>query len=175
MAADKKYNDLVEMLRKSTPELSNPELVRENILREIRREKTSDSILGPVGEFLFGWIYVGWLRRSLVTIAVAVIIIFGYQQAVIIRKINNLSGKRIQNGSAISTSITDDISSRVMYYRFTGKMMGEEKIDVSEKEINKLIIEINRLKLKYEDLIFMIENDPQLKEYFESKLNQETH
>lgn len=172
MDTDDKYRNLVEMLKRSTPVLSNPETVRDNVLREIRKAGKEAGLLSSTGEFLFGWIYVGWLRRSLVTIAAAVIFIFGYQQVVIIRKINNLSDQRIQNGSVVSTDFSDDIYNRMMYYRFTGKMMDGEEIHASENEINKLMVEINKLRLKYEDLIFMIENDPMLMEYIETKLNQ---
>jgi hypothetical protein len=175
MNGTSKYDDLVELLKKSAPVLNNADTVKENIMREIRRDKAGNRIRSTIEEFLFGWIYVGWMRRSLVTAAAVVILVFGYQQLLIIRKINNLADHRIENSSAVMTSISDDINSRLMYYRITGKNPSNDKINVSEKEINKLIIEINKLKLKYEDLLYMIENDPQLKEYFETRLNRDNN
>ena len=146
---------------------------RENVLKEVRQLKKRSNRSNILGEIIFGWIYVGWIRKSLITIAALVIIFFGYQQAVILRKINSLSSQTYTNTIEPETSIADDISARMVYYRFAGKSFTEHELNVSEKEIDKLVVEIRKLKIKYEDLLYMIENDSQLNEYFEKKLNQD--
>ena len=173
MDSEEKYRNIISLLKKSRPVLSDPLRVRENVLKEARRLRNRGNRGNILGEILFGWIYVGWIRKSFITLAAAVIIFFGYQQAVILRKVNSLSSQRYRSITGPSTSITDDISARMVLYRFAGKQFVDQNLKVSEKDIDKLVIEIKALKVKYEDLLYMIENDSQLNEYFEKKLYQD--
>jgi hypothetical protein len=117
-------------------------------------------------------VYIGWIRRSLVTAAFIVVIFFGYQQAIILKKINDLTEQRIPNGEFIQTGLTDNLTNRILLYRLTGRKYSDRKITVSEKEINDLVRSVNKLQVKYKDILDLIENDPEIKKYVEEKINE---
>ena len=69
--------------------------------------------------------------------------------------------------------MTDDLTSKMLIYRITGRKFPDGKASVSEKEIDEMINTLNKLQVKYKDLFYMIENDPQLKKYVETRLNEQ--
>ena len=145
---DKKYEQVVKMLRNSKPILTDNDIVTEKIIRQLQEEKSKISIPELIFEYLFGWTYIGWVRRSMIVAVLVIVILFGYQQALILRRINDLSGQRIQNSSLIMTNLKDDLSKKIQEYRMTGWKFPYEKKSVSEKEINELINSLNMLQIK---------------------------
>ena len=48
--------------------------------------------LADLIDFLFGWIYIGWVRRSLITASVFLVAVFVFPaDSIIMRQINDLS------------------------------------------------------------------------------------
>jgi len=169
---DKKYEQVLNMLRQSRPVLNDAGTIAEKVLKQLNEEKSKISFLELIIEYLFGWTYIGWVRRSMVAVVLVIVILFGYQQAIILKRINDLSGQRIQNSSLIMTNLRDDLTNRIMEYRIAGKKLTNEKTSVSQKELDELVISINKLQAKYKDLFILIENDPQLKRYVETRMNE---
>lgn len=173
MSADyNKYEQIVNLLKKSKPVFTESEAVTENVIRQIQSDKSSVNWYELVIEYIFGWVYIGWVRRSMIAVSFAVIILFGFQQSLIIKRISNLSEQRIQNGEPVMTGFAEEISSKMMIYRITGKRITSEKMTASKKEIDDMINSINKLQVKYRDLLKIIENDPQLKKYLEGRMNE---
>lgn len=169
---DKKYEKVLNLLRQSKPVLTDIESVAEKVIRQLQEEEAKISLPELIIEFLFGWVYIGWVRRSMITAVLVVALLFGYQQALILRRINDLSGQRIQNGTFLMTNLNDDFANKLLIYRITGRKLSDGKITVSEKEIDEMINSLNKLQIKYKDVINLIENDPQLKKYVEDKMNE---
>jgi len=168
---DKKYEQVVKMLRNSKPILTDIDIVTEKIMRQLHEEKSKTSVPELIFGYLFGWAYIGWVRRSMIVAVLVIVILFGYQQALILRRINDLSGQRIQNSSFVMTNLRDDLVNKMMEYRIEGWDLSNGRTSVSEKEINELINSLNKLQVKYKDLFYLIENDPQLKKYVETRMN----
>lgn len=168
---NKKYEKVLDMLKKSKPVFLDSETVAEKVIRHIQQEKSKVSLPELLVEYLFGWVYIGWIRKSLVATALVIVVFFSYQQAVILKKINDLTEQRIPNGELIQTGLTDNLTNKMLLYRITGKKFSEEKITVTEKDIDNLIRSLNRLQVKYKDLLNLIENDPQVKKYVEERIN----
>lgn len=169
---NKKYEKVLELLKRSKPVFTDPEAITEKVMRQIRQEKSRVSLPELIIEYLFGWVYIGWIRRSLVATALMVIVFFGYQQTIIMKRINNLTEQRIPNGELILTDQSDNIENRLQMYRLTGRKFSNGKITVSEKEINDLIRSVNKLQVKYRNILDLIGNDPQLKKYVEEKIDE---
>jgi hypothetical protein len=167
----KKYEKVLNLLRQSKPVLTDVESVAEKVIRQLQEEESKVSLPELIIEYLFGWVYIGWVRRSMITAVLVVALLFGYQQALILRRINDLSGQRIQNGTQLMTGLRDDLTNKILIYRMTGKKLSDGKLSVSEKEIDEMIRSINKLKVKYKDIINLIEDDPQLKKYVEDRMN----
>ena len=169
-----KYESVLNVLKKSKPVFNDAEAVSERVIAHIREEKSRPGFTDLILEFFFGWVYIGWVRRSMVTAAMIIIVIFGYQQAQILRRIDGLPIQKAQNETSELTNSTDELSNTLLLYKLTGKKLSTKEIQVTEKEIDQLIRSVNKLQLKYHDLFYLIENDPQLKKYVEEKMNEST-
>lgn len=166
-----KYKQVLNMLRQSKPVLKDAEAISEKVIKQLTEEKSNISLAEMIIEYFFGWAYIGWVRRSMIVAVLVIVILFGYQQALILRRINDLSGQRIQNSSFVMTNLRDDLVNKMMEYRIEGWDLSNGRTSVSEKEINELINSLNKLQVKYKDLFYLIENDPQLKKYVETRMN----
>jgi hypothetical protein len=169
---DNKYEKVLNLLRNSKPVFTDAEAVTEKVMRQIKEEKPKFSLTELIVEFLFGWVYIGWVRKSMILASLVIVVFFGYQQALIIKRINDLSGQRIQTGNLFKTKMTDDLTNKMLIYRITGKKLSDGKVKVSEKEIDEMIRSLNKLQVKYKDIINLIEDDPQLKKYVEDKIKE---
>jgi len=167
-----KYKQVLNMLRQSKPVLKDAEAISEKVIKQLTEEKSNISLAEMIIEYFFGWAYIGWVRRSMIVAVLVIVILFGYQQALILRRINDLSGQRIQNSSFVMTNLRDDLVNKMMEYRIEGWDLSNGRTSVSEKEINELINSLNKLQVKYKDLFYLIENDPQLKKYVETRMNE---
>ena len=169
---DKKYEKVLNLLRQSKPVLTDVEYVAEKVIRQLQKEESKISLPELIIDYLFGWVYIGWVRKSMIAAVLAVALLFGYQQALILRRINDLSGQRIQAGTLLKTNLTDDLTNQMLKYRITGRKLSDGKRTVSEKEIDEMIRSLNRLQVKYKDIINLIEDDPQLKKYVEDRMKE---
>jgi hypothetical protein len=169
-AKDKKYEKVLNILRQSKPVLTDVESVAEKVIRQLQEEKAKVSLPELIIEYLFGWVYIGWVRKSMITAVLAVALLFVFQQAIILRRINDLSGQRIQNGTFLMTGLKDDLTNKMLIYRITGRKLTNGKITVSEKEIDEMINSLNKLQIKYKDILNLIEDDPQLKKNVEDRM-----
>jgi hypothetical protein len=169
---NKKYERVLDLLKRAKPVFTDPEAITEKVMRQLQQEKSKVSLTELIIEYLFGWVYIGWIRRSLIATALMIVVFFGYQQTLIMKRISDLTENRIPNGGLIQTDQTDNIANRVLMYRLTGRKFSDGKTTISEKEINDLIRSVNKLKVKYKDILDMIENDPQLKKYVEEKIDE---
>ena len=167
-----KYEDLIRFIRKNKPEMKHPDIVTEKVMDELRKGKSGIGMKHILIEVLFGWIYIGWVRKSMVLIAVSFIVLFGYQQAVILKKINELSGQRINDGNLFMTGSINGLPERAGLFRLSGKDLSGKKTIVSKKDIDEMINSINTLQIKYQDLIDQIKDDPELKEYIETRMKE---
>jgi FKBP-type peptidyl-prolyl cis-trans isomerase (trigger factor) len=167
---DNKYDRVLNFLRNSKPDLKNVDVITEKVMRQLQEEKSKITFTELLLDFFFGWVYIGWVRKSMVTAVLAIAVLFIYQNAQIIRQMKDLSGQRIQNGSVVMTNLRDNLIDQLRIFKLTGKSISDEKITVSEKEIDEMIRSLNKLQVKYKDVINLIENDPELKKYVESRM-----
>jgi hypothetical protein len=166
-----KSERIIRALRGSIPEIGNKDLLTEKIMSAIRNERLKTGVPELVFESVFGWVYIGWMRRLMVTAALGLIILFGFQQVVILRRINRLSGKvQIENNSA-DGALPAGLSNKLRIIKLYGNG-ADEKISISEKDIDRFIESANDIQDQYRDIIEIINNDPLLKKYFEEKIGQ---
>lgn len=165
-----KYEKVIGKLRGSSPVLGDPDVFTDKVLRKIREERTSLTLHDMIFEFLFGWVYIGWFRRSMVAAAVGLIIFFGYQQAVILNRINKLSGQVQVSRNILTDRYQLYNYDMVRMIRLSGIGTAEKRINISREEIDNFIESPGNLDEKYRDLIEIIKSDPLLSKYFEEKL-----
>ena len=167
------YKRIVEILRNSNPALNRQEEIENAVMNKIQHETQKSGRLSEFIESLFGWVYVGWVRRSLVGAAVILMAIFVYQQAFIFKQVKNISKQVVITGNETVQGSSSALDKRLTLYKISSRLSPGGEIKISESQLEELLDSYNDLQIKYKDLLRIIEEDPKMKKYIESKLNQE--
>jgi hypothetical protein len=167
---EEKYEQILKLLRKSGPTLTDPGSLTEKILDRLRREKSTLTLGDLIREYFFGWVYIGWVRKALITASILIVVVFVYQQTLILSRISSLERKEILTDNASLTDFDNSLKGKLFLYKITGRKIPVKNITLSEKQAEQIIDSFNELQSKYSDLFKLIEEDPDLKEYVENKL-----
>jgi hypothetical protein len=167
------YDRIVNILKNSTPDLSNPEEVENEIIRTIRSQNQRRGRISDLVESLFDWVYIGWVRRSLIGISVVLVAIFVYQQAFIFRQVKELNRKIVITGNESSAVSSSELEKRLVLYKMSSKLSLTGEVRISESQLDEFLDAYSELQVKYKDLIRIIEEDPELKNYIENKLKED--
>jgi len=168
---ERKTEEVMNFLKRSRPELKHREILTEKIMREVKYAKRAPGFPSALWDYLFGWAYIGWVRRSLITVSVVVLLIFVYQQSVIIRRINAIDRQIVPSAGLEGRMVSGKTEGRSIIRRLENMLPVDNK-KLNEKEIDDLIESVNSLQLKYRDLLKIIDEDPELRKYLEKKLNE---
>jgi hypothetical protein len=165
-----KYNKVLNLLRESKPLLDSTDDIEREVVRQIMKINHRRITIAGVFDFLFGWVYIGWVRRCLITASGAMVLVFVFQQIVIIRRIDMLS-KQIVVVDKGSLSKQDDEVERILAgYRNFGRRFPSKTARISEIQMKELLESVNELKIRYKEIDDLIEGDPELKKLIEKKL-----
>jgi hypothetical protein len=167
---NEKYDIIINLLRKSKPELDSTEDIEREVFRKISRRRRSGADLSELIDFLFGWVYIGWVRRSLIAASVALVLIFVYQQGVILKRIDKISKQVIVSDKELISTTDDKIEKLLMVYKNSGRKFPSKTITISERQLKELLESVKDLQIKYKDLEELINGDPELKKLIEQKL-----
>lgn len=168
------YKRILKVLRDSKPFLDRREKIEDEIINRIRRRNSETSLAYDFFKFLFGWIYIGWVRRSLVAVSVCLVLIFIYQQAAILSQVKKIGSLP---GFVIKTEPVPDLyelpGNKLAIFRFSRQFSSTGEISISDRQVEQLIESYDKLQSQYSKLIRIIEEDPELKKYIDKKLNEE--
>ena len=164
-----KYRAVIELLKRSVPEPEGMEAMTERILRKAVKPAAVPSFTDRLADVLFGWAYVGWVRRSLVAVSFAVMAFFIFQQYVIIKKINSIDRQIVYTDGRFSQQPSGSVNALLM----KGSALGSNsaKASLSKKQLEEAIKSLNEIEKKYSDILKIIESDPVLKEYIRKNLD----
>jgi hypothetical protein len=165
-----KYDKVINLLRKSEPKLDSTADIEREVIRRITEIENSGFNISEVIDFLFGWVYIGWVRRSLITASVVLVMIFVYQQSVILKRIDAISRQTIVTDKGSVSTSADQIEKMMTVYKMTGRVFQSKTKTISEKQMKELLETLKELQTNYRDLEDLIEGDPQLKRLIEQKL-----
>jgi hypothetical protein len=170
-AASNKYKKIVEILRRSSPDLIFPETIENEIMNRIKGENLNAGRMSVIIESLFGWIYIGWVRRGLTAAAVILVAVFIFQQASILNQVRNISEQVVTIGNGAASVPTQNFMKKLTLYKITNSLASDRETRVSEKQLEELINSYDDLLVKYRNLERIIEEDPEIKELIEKRLN----
>jgi hypothetical protein len=165
-----KYKKVLNLLRNSKPELDSTEDIEIEVIKMIKRADRPGLNLPDVIDFLFGWVYIGWVRRTLITASVALVLVFVFQQGAILKRIEILSKQTIVPVRENLTTPSDEIEKLLITYKNSGKRFHPKTITITEREMQELLESVNELQSKYKEIETIIEGDPELKQLIEKKL-----
>lgn len=166
------YNKILKLLRSSNPILSSSEEIEKEVIKKISKTPKPKYSPSDVMDFLFGWVYINWVRRILITASVMLIMVFVWQQGIILKRINNLSRETIIIEKETSSKKMEDIERILTLYRNSGNKLDSKMITISESEMKELLTSMKEVQVKYKDLENLINSDPELKKYIEKKLEE---
>lgn len=164
-----RYGEVRSLLKKSGPVLKDPGEIENNVMRIIANSQRSGRGTINLLEVLYGWVYVGWIRRSLITASVFLAGFFIFQQGIILKKINNIEQ---QSGYRLTTypPVQGQIYSGSYAARVAGLKFLRSSNKLTGADVGKLLDSYNELETKYRDILRTINDDPELKKYFDEKL-----
>ena len=161
-----KYNKILKVLRESKPVLDSTGDIEKEVIKRISRVKQPAFNFSEAIDTLFGWVYIGWVRRTLITASVLLVMVFIYQQGVMFKQISFLSRQIIYTGGEMQVSADNQVERLLLMYRKSGRGFPSRSVTISEKQMN----ELQEYMKKYKDLEKLIEEDPELKQLIEKKL-----
>jgi hypothetical protein len=165
-----KYNKVLNILRNSKPVLNSTADIEKKVIERISGMNQTNPDLSDVIDFMFGWVYIGWIRRSLITASLGLVLIFVYQQSVILKRINYLGTQTIVNEREKGFISADEFEKRLKMYKLSGRKFPSQNITISEKQMKQLLESVNELRTEYKDLLNLIEEDPELKKIIEKRM-----
>jgi hypothetical protein len=169
---NEKYKKVLNILRISKPVLESTEDIEKEVIKRISKVHKSEDFLSDVVGFLFGWVYIGWVRKSLITASVILVMVFIWQQGIILKRIDLLSSQSVVIDRENISTPMDEIEKVLTMYRNSSRRFPSKTIEISESQIRELLDSIKELQIKYKDLENLIEEDPELKKYIEDKLSE---
>lgn len=173
MAEEKsKYMSLLNILRKSRPELTGIGDIEGKVLKAIQQTGKKKREEFNLFDCFFGWVYIKWVRVSLITVSVFFVGLFIYQQSLIIRRISILENQAMITGSRFVRSPYSGLEDKLMLKKLSSQNINSEDIIISKKQLEKFTDSYNELESKYKDLLKIIEADPELKRMLEEKLKE---
>jgi hypothetical protein len=167
-----KLDRIINLLRESKPTLGSTSDIEREVIQKISGMSQAKISLSVIIDFLFGWVYIGWVRRSLITASVILVAFFVWQQGTIIKQINYLSSQPVMIESESRSFQTSFSGNKVMMLKLFGKTLPSQNVTISKEQMDSLLESVNDLQTKYRDLINLIEEDPELKKYLENKLTE---
>ena len=170
---NKRYTRVVSILRNSRPDLNKPEEVENEIIIKIKNHKEKGSRISEFIEAIFGWVYIGWVRRSLIGVSAVLISIFVYQQAFIFRQVKEISKQIVITGNESSVVSSSVLDKKLTFYKMSSRLSPSGEFRMSDSQLEELLDSYNELQVKYKDLIRIIEENPELKKSIEKKIKEE--
>jgi hypothetical protein len=167
-----KYNQVLTLIKKSKPVLKNTDEIENEVIKRISVERSQGYRLSDIADVIFGWVYIGWVRRTLVTASVALVLFFAFQQVVMMRQISYLSRQGILIKGESLSSASYDFEKGLLLYRLSGKKLPSGMITIPEKTMNQLLDSVNLLQSEYRELMKLIREDPELRKLIEEKLDE---
>ncbi|MCU0461135.1 MAG: hypothetical protein MUF36_03835 [Bacteroidales bacterium] len=172
MKKDEKYEKLLDQLKASKPLLSEPTDIEERIMNRIQQSPVKAKSEFNLFDYLFGWVYIGWMRSALVTVAVFLVGLFIYQQSLILRRIEKLEIQTIPAGNQfvrMNPAVPDD---NIILDKLTRLRLKTGRVSFTGKQVKELLDSYNEMEHRYKDLLRIIEDDPELKKILEEKLTE---
>jgi hypothetical protein len=149
--------------------LDSTEDIEKEVIKRITKVNHSQLNLPEIIDFLFGWVYIGWVRRGLIAASILLVLVFVFQQGIILKRIGMLSKQTVINDKESVSTPTDEIEKLLMVYKNSGRRFPSKTITISEKQMKELLEKVDELKNKYKELENIIEGDPELKKLIEKK------
>ncbi len=153
MNDQEKYLKIIKALKRNKPVLPGKEKLTDNIMKRIQGSEKKTTLHEKLGNYLFGWADISWIRGAMAAAAVLFIGIFIIQQIMITNRINNLEKQLIRTVNTINSHEPDlGIMQKVLLNLVVKDQMMEDSITVSTSDLEELLNSYLELQENYENL-----------------------
>jgi hypothetical protein len=164
---DEKYDRLLHLLRKSKPEAPWYNLMEDEIMKRISgKPETAHGIF----DFIFGWIYIGWVRRSLIALSFVLLGFFLWQQNNILKEVNELGKKVSASRMGPNYDPAAALEKKQMLLKLSREKTGN--IVIRQEDLTMLLDSLKNLNVRYRDLLDLVNEYPELKKVVEENLQK---
>ena len=170
--SDEKYRQIITLLKNSKPKVRDGKDIEREIMTRISSMSKRKQADFTVFDLLFGWTEIVWIRRSLITVSAMLVILFVYQQSLIVKQINWLSGQIVTNNGEMVRSSLSEYSGRIKLLKISGSRIQDEKNTISTEQLDLLLESLEKLRTDYDNLMKIINENPELKELVDKKMNE---
>jgi hypothetical protein len=172
--AETKYERILNILKSSRPELTGADEIEESVLHEIQQAGKKRQAEFNLFDYLFGWIYIGWVRNTLITVSVFFVALFIYQQSLILKRISLLENQTVVTGGQFVSNPSVNIEKKLRQNKLLLRKLNAGEVTITKRELEKFMDSYDNLEHKYEELIRIIDDDPELKQMLEKKLDEKS-
>lgn len=167
-----KYIRIVDLLRKSKPVLDSSEDIEQEVIRRISSSARQETNIFPIINLLFGWTNIVWIRRSLIAVSVMLVTLFVYQHSMIVKQLNWISSQIVFYQERPIRTTQPELVSQLKLLKISGRKFNLQSSTISEEQMEMLPESIDKLKTDYNNLMRIIQDDPELKKLIEKKLDE---
>jgi hypothetical protein len=171
-ASKEKYKQTIEILKKSVPVADSQKDIEREVINRISSLPIQNMETSSIFNFLFGWTEIVWIRRSLIMASFVLVLVFIYQQSVIVKQLNLLSNRIVVNNERPVNMITSDFSGKLRFLMFSRSRVHSNNRTITDEQLEMLIESVDKLKKDYDNLNKIIMENPELKDLIEKKLNE---
>jgi hypothetical protein len=160
-----KYSRIVDLLRRSEPLPGSAFEIERVVMERITsgKEGRRDSL--SFIDILFGWVNIAWVRRSLVTISILLLVFFAWQQNTILKQVSFMANQIEKAGRFSNYDPDAALEKKKTLYRISEEFPGN--VTLPAGDLNMLIDSLNELNIRYRDLLDYLEKDSSLRRSLE--------
>jgi hypothetical protein len=167
---DGKYQKVIGLLKRSNPDPGSTLDIEQNVLSAIMNERKYESSSGSTIDIIFSWTSIKWVRYSLVTASVALVLLFVFQQSIIMREISQVNRIIIENGNTGYSPDNYEFERRAQLLNLSGKKLQLKQRELSDRKVKELLESIDKLGRDYQELRDVIDANPELRKLIEKKM-----
>jgi len=151
------YDKLISSLKEFSPDSRDREI---NISRIMEKTATGSENSEKAYNFLFWWLDITWIRRSVIFASILIIAFFALQQFTIISRIGNLENRMIGISTEnILESRKESVKINATILKASEEINLSDSIKVAREDLNSLVRSYKDLQKRYNELQEEIRNN----------------
>jgi hypothetical protein len=171
-STDEKYRKVIKLLKQSRPILDSENSIEQQVIWKISSPVVPDHDVFPIVHWLFGWADIVWIRRSLITVSIMLVSLFIYQQSMIVKQLKRLNSQIVVSQDNPGYAIRSELAGRIKFLQISGSRLHGKDYPISDEQIESIIESRDKLQTDYNNVMKIIQDDPELKSLIEKRLKE---
>lgn len=167
------YEKAVGFLKKNKPVLTDKELLVKKVMQNLTGLPARSSLPKMAGRYLFSWVYVGWVRKTMATAAILFFGFFIFQQLTLNKRVARLESRMIKSSiTPPDFRTTPDLKQRLFFELVARKTGDTDSITLSKDDFSEFLQSYSDLQAKYEKIKKHVKKDSFLDKVLKKNLDK---